>query len=73
MDLTAPLVRLGSLVVTLLGVVALWTLLSTVVYGVEGVSTVGVLATLLLLTAGVVAAAAWGRRTARVDRETPYW
>lgn len=72
-DLTAALVRLGSLACALLALVALGGLLSAVASGVAGVPALGLLATLLLLVGGVVAAVAWGRRTARAPWETPYW
>lgn len=73
MDLTAALVRLGSLVGSLLGVVALGVLLSTVASGVDGVPSLGLVVTLVLLAVATVAAVVWGRRTARAPWETPYW
>ena len=73
MNLAGALVRLGSLVVSLFGLVAFGTLLSALVFGIEGVPAVGAFAVLGLLAVSVVAAVAWGRWTARAPRETPYW
>lgn len=72
MDLLAWVVRLGSLLSVLAAVAALALL---VVAGPGGgvVPTAGLYATLALVAVAVVAAAAWGRRTAPRERETPYW
>lgn len=72
MNPTGMLVRLGSLLSVLAGVGALALLL---VGGVGGgvVAPVGIVATLGLLGAAVVAAVAWGRRGAPARWETPYW
>ncbi len=41
--------------------------------GAEGISVVGLLATLAFLVVAVGAAVAWGRREALARWETPYW
>ena len=73
MNLTGALVGLGSLAASLFGLLAVGTLLSALVSGIEGVPTAGAFAVLGLLAVLVVAAVVWGRRTARAPRETPYW
>ncbi|QZP38036.1 hypothetical protein [Halobaculum magnesiiphilum] len=72
MDLTAALVRLGSLVSVLAAAAAL-ALLAAGGVGADGVPVLGLLATFALVAGAVAVAVAWGRRTAPARWETPYW
>ncbi|GAA0195454.1 hypothetical protein [Halobaculum roseum] len=72
MDLTAALVRLGSLLSVLAAAAALSFLVATGP-AVSDIPTVGLLATAALLVVALLAAVGWGRRGAPTTRETPYW
>ncbi|MFC7095954.1 hypothetical protein [Halobaculum marinum] len=72
MGVTATLVRLGSVASMLVALAAVGLLFVGGV-GAEGISVVGLLATLAFLVVAVGAAVAWGRREALARWETPYW
>jgi len=72
MEFTASLVRVGSLLSVLTAAAAVAFLLATGTT-VSEVPTVGLVATAGLLVVATLATVAWGRRSAPVRWETPYW